>query len=81
MPDQKSECECLTVSVDVAAKLLGISRGLAYAMVREKRIKALFFGRRILIPKAALNRLLNGQNQDSKGGEVNKQPLPLIKGK
>lgn len=60
MANQKSEC--LTISVDAASKLLGISRGLAYEMVRQNKIPALHFGRVIRIPRYALERLLSGQN-------------------
>ena len=64
MPSQ--EDECLTVSVETAARLAGISRGLAYEMVRQGKIPALRFGRRIRIPKFALERLLHAQHD---GGE------------
>ena len=56
MPSPKDEC--LTVNVETAAKILGISRGLAYSMVHEKRIPALRFNRCIRIPKFALDKLL-----------------------
>jgi len=47
-----------TVSVEEAARILGISRGLAYQMVREHQVEVLHFGRRIVIPKKVLERLL-----------------------
>ena len=50
--------DSLTFTVTEVAKLLGISRGAAYEGVREGQIPALRIGRRILIPKAALERLL-----------------------
>jgi excisionase family DNA binding protein len=56
--------ECLTISVQEAAKILGISRGLAYQMIRERRIPALRFGRVIRIPWYALQRLLAVQGED-----------------
>lgn len=55
------ENRCLTVSVETAAKKLGISRGLAYSMIHQKRIPALFFGRCIRVPRHALEELLNGR--------------------
>ena len=71
MPNQKSEC--LTVSVETAAKWLGISRGLAYSMVHQKKIPALRFNRCIRIPKFALEKLLSGGERDideeSPGGQ------------
>jgi excisionase family DNA binding protein len=47
-----------TVSVAEAAEILGIGRSLAYDAVRTGRIPALRIGRRWLIPRAALDRLL-----------------------
>ena len=50
----------LTYTVEEAATALGISRGLAYAMVREGRLPALRLGpRRLIIPCAALEGLLD----------------------
>jgi len=48
----------LTVSVDECAVLLGISRGLCFQMVHEGKIPHLRFNKRILIPKWAIQRLL-----------------------
>jgi len=59
--------ECLTVSVETAARLAGISRGLAYQMVRQGKIPALHFGRVIRVPKYALEQLLNAQGGGVKG--------------
>ena len=60
------ENECLTMSVESAAKLLGISRGLAYQMVRQGKIPALHFGRVIRVPRHALEQLLNAHHIDGK---------------
>ncbi len=51
--------EKATVSIDEAARVLGIGRGLAYAMAKEGKIPVLQLGRRILVPRAALERLLS----------------------
>ena len=59
MPTQENER--LTISVEEAAKILGISRGLAYEMVKQKKIPALHFNRVIKIPRHALERLLEGE--------------------
>lgn len=48
----------LTITVAQAARMLGISRGLAYEMVRQGKLPALHFGRRILVPRIAIQRLL-----------------------
>lgn len=52
------EEERLTVTVEQAARILGISRGLAYQMAREGRIPTLRFGKRIVVPRKAIERLL-----------------------
>lgn len=51
--------ERLTISVQETAAMLGISRGLAYQMVHEGKIPAVRFGRRLLVPKHALENLLD----------------------
>lgn len=48
----------LTITVPEAALMLGISRGLAYEMAREGTLPALRFGRRMVVPLAAIKRLL-----------------------
>lgn len=49
----------LTVSVEEAARLLGISRGHAYALVNRREIPSLRLGRRIVVPLRAIDRLLD----------------------
>jgi excisionase family DNA binding protein len=60
-----TEVEKLVYSVDEACKLLSISKGLAYQLIREKQLPTIKLGKRLLIPKAALNKMLesveNGQ--------------------
>jgi len=48
----------LTVSVEESAKMLGISRALAYELVRKNEIPSIKLGRRLVVPLAALLRLL-----------------------
>lgn len=50
--------EARTLTVDEAAKILGISRNLAYELVRLGQIPSVRLGRRIVVPRAALERLL-----------------------
>lgn len=50
--------ERLTITVAQAARMLGISRGLAYEMARQGTIPTLRFGRRIVVPCKAIERLL-----------------------
>jgi len=51
--------ERLTLTVEEAATVIGISRAFAYEAVRRGDIPAIKIGRRILVPKAALHRLLS----------------------
>jgi excisionase family DNA binding protein len=48
----------LTISVEEAGRLLGISRGLAYMLVNRGDIPSIRLGRRIVVPRRALGRLL-----------------------
>ena len=48
----------LLISVEAAAKLLGISRNLAYDLVRQGRIPHVRLGRRILVPRFGLEQWL-----------------------
>ena len=49
----------LCLSVPEAAKMLGISRGLAYELARSGQLPAVRLGRRLLISKVALERMLD----------------------
>ena len=48
----------LVFTVEEAAQLLGISRSFAYEAVQRGEIPSMRIGRRILVPKAALQRFL-----------------------
>lgn len=48
----------LTVTVEEAAKLLGIGRALAYQMAREGKLPTIRFGKRLLVSRKALEKLL-----------------------
>lgn len=50
-----------TVTVDTAAEALGISRGSAYAAAGRGEIPSIRIGRRLVIPTAALRRMLEGE--------------------
>ena len=54
----KRDSECRTVSVEDAGRILGLSRGSAYAAARDGTLPTIRFGKRLLVPKAALDRLL-----------------------
>jgi excisionase family DNA binding protein len=48
------------VTVGEAASMLRISRGTAYEAARRKQIPTIRIGRRVLVPLAALERMLAG---------------------
>ena len=51
--------ERLTFKIEEAAKLLGIGRNTAYEAVRTGTIPALRIGKRLVVPRQALERLLS----------------------
>jgi excisionase family DNA binding protein len=57
----------LVFTVEEAAQLLGISRSFAYEAVQRGEIPSMRIGKRILVPKAALSRLLAGHDEDQAG--------------
>jgi excisionase family DNA binding protein len=50
----------LTVTVETAGRVLGISRGLAYELVRRGDLRAIRLGRRLVVPMKAIDELLDG---------------------
>jgi excisionase family DNA binding protein len=55
--------EPLTISVEDAARLLGISRGLAYEAARRGELPVIRLGRRLLVPRQRLLGLV-GTNEE-----------------
>ena len=55
----KTPCVALTLTVKEAAQRLGISHISAYGAVERGEIPAIRLGRRILVPVAALERMLD----------------------
>jgi excisionase family DNA binding protein len=53
MPTERKTC-----SVAEAAKILGISRNTAYDAVKSGQVPIVKIGRRLLVPRAALERML-----------------------
>lgn len=53
-----------TLSVKETAELLGVSRDVVYQCAQSGDIPALRLGRRLLIPRAALVRMLGGRQGD-----------------
>lgn len=71
-----NEKEPLVYSPDEARKLLKISRGLIYEAINTGRIPSIRIGRRILIPRSGLERLLAevGDEQLRKDHGTDKKP-------
>jgi len=53
--------ERLTLSIEEAAAVLGISRALAYELVRTGALPRLRLGRRVVVPRKALLELVEAQ--------------------
>ncbi len=47
-----------TVTVEEAGQVIGVGRNLAYELVRTGQLPSLRVGRRIVVPKAVLDRFL-----------------------
>jgi excisionase family DNA binding protein len=61
----KEHGERLCLSVPETARMLGISRGLAYELARSGQLPVLRLGKRLLVPKIALERMLSQSEQES----------------
>jgi len=48
----------LCITVPEAADMLGISRNFAYELVKRQELPVVKFGKRLLIPRVALERML-----------------------
>lgn len=51
--------DVLAVSVNEAARILGVGRTSLYSMIRDGRIEAIKLGRRTLIKTASLRRIID----------------------
>lgn len=49
------------MSVEEMAAILGVGRNQAYALLHEKQVPALRFGRRWLVSRRIVERLVNGE--------------------
>jgi excisionase family DNA binding protein len=63
MGDQPAERQTLTV--EEAARVLGIGRSAAYIAARRGDLPAIRIGRRYVIPRVALERMLSEGRRDS----------------
>ena len=59
----------LVYTVEQAARLLGLGRSGAYEAVRRGDLPAIRVGKRLIIPKTALDRMLAQAGQPSKIGD------------
>ncbi len=50
--------ERLTIDIPACARLLGISRGTAYTLAAEGKLPTIRLGRRLVVPRAALEKML-----------------------
>ncbi len=57
--EKSSGVERLCLTVPEAAAMLGISRNFAYELVKQGKLPAIKFGKRLLIPRAALEKMLD----------------------
>jgi excisionase family DNA binding protein len=57
-PRMTDTIACQTLTVPEAAKVLGIGRNQAYEAARRRQLPTIRIGKRLLVPRAALERLL-----------------------
>jgi excisionase family DNA binding protein len=57
--DNEAAPRRLTLTVEEAGQLLGVSRSYAYELVRQRALPCMRLGRRIVIPVRALEALLD----------------------
>lgn len=67
--DKQQKEERLTLAVNEVAHLLGLSRGAAYEAVRTGQIPSIRIGRRIIIPRVALIKILEEAGKGKTGSE------------
>lgn len=58
------------LTVVEAGNLLRISRGLAYQMAKQGKLPTVRLGRRVLVPRAALEQLLAPKSTDPLEGDM-----------
>lgn len=63
------EANKVVYTVDEVAEIMRVSRPTAYAGVRSGAIPSIRIGKRLLVPRVALERMLAGQTE--------KQPQPI----
>ena len=76
-PLQASPTERKTLTVPEAARTLGIGRSAAYEAARTGEIPTIRIGKRILVPVAALERLLADSGKDMDSGRDNPNEIAV----
>ena len=69
-PVARAGSDRLTLTVTEAAELLGISRALAYELAARGELPVLRLGRRIVIPRKALEALVEAAGLSTGTGEA-----------
>lgn len=59
-----------TMTVEEAARVLGISRSSAYECVRRGELRAVRLGRRLVVPRLAVDQLLAGDRPTTPSSTV-----------
>jgi excisionase family DNA binding protein len=62
--------ESQTITVEEAARLLGINRNTAYAAVHAGELPVIRIRKRFLVPKVALQRMLEAAGQKPQDGKA-----------
>ena len=60
----------LTITVTEAADLLGISKTLAYALIRRREIPCIRLGRRVVVPRRALEEMVGSLPSEAHGDKT-----------
>lgn len=61
-----NDTERLILTVDEARKMIGLSRGSMYQAIYSGQVPSIRVDRRILIPRARLEQILNGVQKGDK---------------
>jgi excisionase family DNA binding protein len=61
----------MTVTVEEAGQMLGISRNSAYGLAKSGGLPTIRLGRRLVVPKAALTRMLSTDSADERARSAN----------
>jgi excisionase family DNA binding protein len=62
--ETKDSVTRLTYSVEEACLLLGLSRNTTYEAIRRGELRAIRIGRRLLVPRASIDRILRDVHEE-----------------